>query len=324
VNLTAGVTYTLTAFSKQPYSWVASGPELRLRNAAGTQIAYDNDSGPGLNALITFTASTSGTYYLDVSAFGANFGDDLPGEYSVSVSRQTATNYLMEIAGYYQATAGQRVLGSDGDDEIRGFFVEAYGGNSDDYISADGDVGVAQTISGGPGDDRIYAGQAPATLFGDTGSDFLDGYAWNDRLYGGADADYLYGHQGNDWLDGGTGADRLEGAVGDDTCIVDNSADLALEQSGQGRDTVLASVSYALAFGQEFETLSTTFATGTAAINLTGNEFAQKIDGNNGNNGISGGGGNDTISGYGGNDTLNGGGGNDRLEGGAGNDIYVT
>ncbi|WP_442581615.1 hypothetical protein ACSBOB_06385 [Mesorhizobium sp. ASY16-5R] len=85
----------------------------------------------------------------------------------------------------------------------------------------------------------------------------------------------------------------MEGTTGDDTCIVDNASDLALENAGQGKDTVLTSVSYTLAFGQEFEVFGTTATTGTAAINLTGNDFTQRINGNNGSNIIRGEGGND-------------------------------
>ena len=240
------------------------------------------------------------------------------GEYAVAVSRQAATNHLLETADYYVATAGQRVLGSDGHDEIRGECVEAHGGKGDDYIFVD-----APFISGGPGNDRLVAGNIEDTIiFGDAGFDFLDGYGWNDTLYGGADADYLFGHQGHDWLDGGTGADRMEGTTGDDTCIVDNTGDLALENAGQGKDTVLTSVSYTLAFGQEFEALRHDGGNSTAAINLTGNDFTQRINGNN-DNIIRGEGGNDTLVGYGGNDTLLGGAGADYLSGGAGTDRAV-
>ncbi len=138
-----------------------------------------------------------------------------------------------------------------------------------------------------------------------------------------SDGDVLLGDSDDNTLNGGIGADQMTGGLGNDIFLVDNVADKVFEAAGQGTDTVHASVSYALAAGAEFEVLSTTNAAGVAAINLTGNQFAQKIDGNNGNNGISGGGGNDTISGYGGNDILDGDTGNDRLEGGAGNDIYV-
>lgn len=43
---------------------------LRLFDAAGTQIAFDDDSGPGTNSQLARAISTSGTYYLGVTAYG--------------------------------------------------------------------------------------------------------------------------------------------------------------------------------------------------------------------------------------------------------------
>jgi serralysin len=51
-----------------------SDPTLALRNSAGTQLAYDDDGGPGLNSHIGFTAGSSGTYYLDVGGYSTNTG----------------------------------------------------------------------------------------------------------------------------------------------------------------------------------------------------------------------------------------------------------
>jgi serralysin len=70
-------------------------------------------------------------------------------------------------------------------------------------------------------------------------------------------------------------------------------------------------VSYALTNGSEVEVLETTNQSGTAAINLTGNDGINFIVGNNGANIINGGGNNDRLSGGGGNDTLTGGSGSD-------------
>ncbi|MET4519975.1 Ca2+-binding RTX toxin-like protein, partial [Bradyrhizobium sp. I1.7.5] len=69
-------------------------------------------------------------------------------------------------------------------------------------------------------------------------------------------------------------------------------------------DRVATSVSYMLAAGQEIERLDITFAAGTTAINLTGNEFRQSIIGNAGDNVLNGGGGADLLQGLGGNDSF--------------------
>ena len=51
-----------------------SDTTLALRNSAGTQLAFNDDGGPGLDSRIEFTATAGGTYYLDVGGFSANTG----------------------------------------------------------------------------------------------------------------------------------------------------------------------------------------------------------------------------------------------------------
>ena len=64
-------------------------------------------------------------------------------------------------------------------------------------------------------------------------------------------------------------------------------------------------MTYTLGAGNSVETLRTTNDTGTAAINLTGNEINNTIVGNDGNNDVNGRGGSDVIDGRGGIDTVN-------------------
>ena len=108
---------------------------------------------------------------------------------------------------------------------------------------------------------------------------------------------------GNDTLDGGTGADVMHGGNGDDTFFVDSASDVVKEANGGGTDRVYASGNYVLSAGQSIETLSTTNALGTGAINLTGNALGQYVYGNAGANVLNGGGGADYMAGYGGNDS---------------------
>jgi Ca2+-binding RTX toxin-like protein len=103
-------------------------------------------------------------------------------------------------------------------------------------------------------------------------------------------------------LNGGAGLDNMAGLGGDDFYFVDNAGDRAVENSGEGSDRVLASVSYALEAGSSVEVLVTTDSAGTNAINLTGNELAQSIVGNAGANRLNGGGGADILVGLGGDD----------------------
>lgn len=95
-----------------------------------------------------------------------------------------------------------------------------------------------------------------------------------------------------------TGSYRFQAtgdAAGDNTYLVSHAGALILEAPGEGYDTVLASVSYALAPGVSIEKLATTSTTGKASINLTGNEFDQMIMGNAGTNVLDGKGGSDVL-----------------------------
>ncbi|WP_085316327.1 beta strand repeat-containing protein [Derxia lacustris] len=131
-------------------------------------------------------------------------------------------------------------------------------------------------------------------------------------MLGNAGADTLRGGEGNDSLDGGEGADSLVGGGGNDLYVVDNAGDRVVELTFGGNDTIQTALSWALAPGSEVENLT---LTGTAAIDGSGNELANRLTGNAGANALSGGDGNDTLDGG-----LDG----DTLAGGAGDDLYLV
>lgn len=103
---------------------------------------------------------------------------------------------------------------------------------------------------------------------------------------------------GDDTIDGGSGNDSMSGGTGSDTYYVDSAGDSVVENATEGTDTVITSVSYALAANVENLVL------GTAGLTGTGNGLAN------------------TITGSAGSDTLDGGAGADTLSGGLGNDTY--
>jgi hypothetical protein len=71
-TLTAGVTYQLRASTAATNG--VGDPMLELRNAAGTLIASDDDGGDGFNSLISFTPTSTGTYFLAARGYGSRTG----------------------------------------------------------------------------------------------------------------------------------------------------------------------------------------------------------------------------------------------------------
>jgi hypothetical protein len=170
---------------------------------------------------------------------------------------------------------------------------------------------------------KILGTDSDEDLIGSSGREQLYGYAGKDRLYANGGDDQLYGGAGNDLLDGGTGVDVMYGGAGDDLYRVDNAADAVSETTAPGVDdggidSVDSTITYSL--GAFLEKLN---LKGTAAINGTGNDLANKLAGNDAANALSGGGGDDLMYGNGGDDFLIGGTGKDELWGGAGSDKFV-
>jgi VCBS repeat-containing protein len=173
------------------------------------------------------------------------------------------------------------------------------------------------TLNGGP------TATVTVTIAGVDSNDLAMGTAGDDTIATGI---------GNDTIKGGAGADSMAGGTGNDTYYVDNVADVASENVGEGsRDTVYASANFTLAAGSAIEYLRAN--AGATGLSLGGNDFANHIFGGRGADTLSGAGGNDSINGGDradsmsggiGNDILNGGAGVDSMAGGIGNDTYYV
>ncbi|WP_116680372.1 M10 family metallopeptidase C-terminal domain-containing protein [Rhizobium leguminosarum] len=130
------------------------------------------------------------------------------------------------------------------------------------------------------------------TITGGAGNDTLDGGVGNDTLNGGA---------GNDILDGGAGNDRLAGGGGDDVYIVDSANDVITELVSAGTDEIrTALAAYSIAALVNVENLT---YTGSANFTGTGNALANTITGDAGNDTLDGGVGADALIGGEGDDT---------------------
>ena len=74
IDLTAGVAYSFTVNGADGDGGTLADPFLVLRNSAGGFVAQDDNSGTGNNASISYTPSSSGTFYLSVRTFGSEGG----------------------------------------------------------------------------------------------------------------------------------------------------------------------------------------------------------------------------------------------------------
>ena len=121
------------------------------------------------------------------------------------------------------------------------------------------------------------------------------------NLTGNERANTLQGNAAANRLDGGDGADVMQGYRGNDTYVVDHGLDRVIDDAG--RDTIVTAVSYELNAGCGVEILRANGASGTVAINLTGNRLANTLQGNAAANRLDGGRAADLMQGYRGDDT---------------------
>ncbi|PZM78830.1 MAG: hypothetical protein DKT66_23305 [Candidatus Melainabacteria bacterium] len=156
-------------------------------------------------------------------------------------------------------------------------------------------------------EDLTLTGSGNVNATGNTWDNVLTGNTGNNVLTDDFGNDTLYGGAGNDTLDGGTGTNYLIGGTGNDTYYVRTATDAVGENSGEGTDTIISSVS--ITIGDEAQVENITLL--ETAFNAYGNSLDNFLLGNVNDNILSGGAGNDSLDGVTGADTMIGGLGND-------------
>lgn len=131
-----------------------------------------------------------------------------------------------------------------------------------------------------------------------TGASTGTGNALNNEITGNSANNILTGLAGNDTFTGGLGNDSLIGGLGDDVYLITDTTDTITENTNEGTDLVISSISYSL--GQNLEQLQ---LAGSDVLTGTGNSLNNTLTGNSGNNTLDGGAGVDTLVGGDGNDT---------------------
>lgn len=235
-------------------------------------------------------------YLLLNQAVGAAGGTADPADYPSTMTIDYVRAYSLPAT---DTVGAERILGTGGADSLysTGGTKNMDGLGGDDlYQINHANIVIGEAANGG--NDTILT-----SLFYYTLPENVENltYTGNDPFVGTGNAliNILIGGGEIDRLNGGKGADTMIGLGGNDNYFVDNANDKVWEKYGEGYDTVYASSqSYTLAPGQEIEVL-----VGTGGnLNLTGNEFMNRITGNDNVNKLNGGGGTDTLEGMGGND----------------------
>ncbi len=292
------------------------GPPLTISAVNGSGANVGSQFTLGSGALLT--VHSDGTFDYDPN--GVFLPTPTPGSGASNTPSHDGFTYT--IAGGNTVTVNITLTGLDTDDLLRGTsgVDMLYGGVGNDlyFVENAGDRTIENV---GEGNDRVMTSvsyvlssteveELTTTNHLGTGAINLAGNGFNNLIIGndganilnGADGnDTIIGRAGNDIIYGGNGADDLYGNTGNDFYFVD-SADQVHELVGEGSDRVFAGASFVLAAGAEVEILSTDNDAGTAAINLTGNGFANAIYGNAGANILNGGAGADLLAGRGGDD----------------------
>ena len=336
-----------TVFSS--VSYLLWNKSQHIENLTLTGTGNINDGGNALAKVITGNAGNNvlnggggadrmvggqgnDTYYVD------NAGD-----MTVEVAGQGTDTVISSISfGLWTQNQFLENLTLDGSGNIDGTgngLANTITGNAGNNV-LNGGLGADRMI-GGQGNDTYHVDNAGDTIVEAAGqgtdtvistisfglwehSQFLE----NLTLAGGANingtgnsaANTITGNSGNNVLNGGLGADRMVGGQGNDIYHVENVGDTVVEYDGQGTDTVISSVSFALRDQSNF--LENLTLAGTGNIYGTGNGLANTIIGNSGNNALNGAWGNDTLIGGAGNDSFVDDAGNDIFTGGAGADTF--
>lgn len=283
---------------------------LRLANAVGTIMGTASAIAGSGNASLLFTATASGTWYIDMGS-----ANGVAGTYDVvaidtgirpisSVATLTAgaddftapdatiPGLTRGLEGGDDLRAGGVVLGQQGADDLTaaGTGTLLYGGDGNDVLR----TGFTDTfVSGGRGNDSlIWTGNTALDVDLDwitNGSVPVGPYVQDiENVTGGGGNDQILGTATGNRLDGGDGADLLDGRGSNDILY-----------GGDGDDVVLG---------------------GTGDDHVDGGNGADTLEGGDGNDIVLGGAGDDVIRGGAGDDYILAGAGADHINGGAGND----
>lgn len=194
-----------------------SGDDV-LGAGAGNDVIVGGDAQNGINPGSVDAAGSD-------TLFGGS-GDDLLIGGALDLQSQTAIATGNGENLIWAGTGDDTLFGDDSDDILGGGIgddaIEGYGGDDTIYGGVGAATDNADTLSGGSGDDIVFAA---------AGSDEVAGGSGNDTLFGGGQSDVIEGGSGNDVIWGGGGDDQLSGNDGQDifAFVVGHGHDMILD-----------------------------------------------------------------------------------------------
>lgn len=315
-----------------------------LRDANGNQLDIVDDK-----RFLTYTASQSGTFYLDVKDAdiydGAGEGKFVLTSYmSDTVLASAATTAVIqnghELRGridaaqdrdWYRLNAVEGVtyelklngVGADPLSDNQLTLRDANGNQiiTDSGYSGNGAVLTFKATSSGPyyleaRSDSVYDTSMGNFILGvRSDARTVTGTSGNNSLSGMDNDNYISGGAGSDIMRGNGGEDTLHGGLGNDTMSGGSGFDF-VDFDGSVAVRVNLATTTAQNTGQGYDRISLTEG-------ILGSRSHDLLTGNTSANWLQGQSGNDTISGSSGNDTLVGGTGHDSINGGSGIDTLV-
>ncbi len=262
----------------------------------------------------TYYIETTGVTIIEADVY-PSYGDTVVTSVSYTVAAGVSIDHFRAAGGFSKIN----LIGNEFRQTIDGNkganILSSGGGQWGDHLSGQGGgdtyiVWAGDTINeqiGNDGVDRVKANESYSlrSAYGiDLFTTILSTATTAINLTGNRTHQEIIGNYGANVLkDGGGVADHLRGLAGNDTYQIYSAGTTIVESAAQGAaDRVMAAVDYGLGAGVHVELLTTNGSTGTAEIDLAGNELGQKIFGNAASNILDGKGGIDTLMGMAGAD----------------------
>ncbi|NER34307.1 MAG: hypothetical protein F6J93_09795 [Oscillatoria sp. SIO1A7] len=259
--------YQVTANSNAPLTIDLTGDfdtYLYIYDKNGRVVAFDDDSGDGLNSQIEFTPEAGEIYTLRATSYAPTQGNYTLQASSFASVALAPINPISNgsIAALLNDTYGQIYLGNNPSFLNDPFLLKIFQGliaanaslDFKDYSQSNDSIqlgsGFSSSFPGGlrafGGSDDIVGSNGDDVINGNQGNDTVDGLFGNDYLRGGRDDDLLRGGEGNDIVNGNRGADILDGGFGNDYMRGGSENDLLIGGEGndvlvgdRGRDTLI-------------------------------------------------------------------------------------